>query len=67
MDAAVATSCQLEAFRRRFSVAAPERTVWMSATLEPSWLGHIAARSSEPRQVPCPARRPRVTWIGLYE
>jgi CRISPR-associated endonuclease/helicase Cas3 len=38
MDAAVATSCQLEAFRRRFDVAAPARTVWMSATLEPSWL-----------------------------
>ncbi len=38
MDAAVATSCQLEAFRERFAVAAPAHTVSMSATLEPSWL-----------------------------
>jgi CRISPR-associated endonuclease/helicase Cas3 len=38
MDAAVATSCQLEAFRERFGVAAPARTIWMSATLQPSWL-----------------------------
>lgn len=38
MDAAVATSCQLEAFRRRFGVAAPGHTVWMSATLNRPWL-----------------------------
>ncbi len=44
MDAAVATSCQLEAFRRRFSVAAPARTLWMSATLEPSWLETVDHR-----------------------
>ncbi len=41
MDAAVATSCQLEAFRKRFDVAYPTRTVWMSATLEPSWLATV--------------------------
>ncbi|MCC6222185.1 MAG: CRISPR-associated helicase Cas3' [Thermoleophilia bacterium] len=41
MDAAVATSCQLDAFRERFGVAAPARTVWMSATLEPSWLATV--------------------------
>jgi CRISPR-associated endonuclease/helicase Cas3 len=38
MDAAVATSCQLEAFRQQFRVAAPVRTVWMSATLDLTWL-----------------------------
>jgi CRISPR-associated endonuclease/helicase Cas3 len=38
MDAAVATSCQLEAFRRRFGISGPARTVWMSATLDLSWL-----------------------------
>lgn len=38
MDAAVATSCQLQALRRRFGVAAPAQTVWMSATLDRSWL-----------------------------
>jgi CRISPR-associated endonuclease/helicase Cas3 len=39
MDAAVATSCQLEAFRRRFGTVGPARTVWMSATLDLTWLG----------------------------
>jgi CRISPR-associated endonuclease/helicase Cas3 len=38
MDAAVATSAQLEAFRRDLGSAAPVRTVWMSATLSPAWL-----------------------------
>jgi CRISPR-associated endonuclease/helicase Cas3 len=38
MDAAVATSCQLEAFRHRFGTVGPARTVWMSATLDPTWL-----------------------------
>jgi CRISPR-associated endonuclease/helicase Cas3 len=41
MDAAVATSCQLQAFRSSFGVAAPVRTAWMSATLEPSWIETI--------------------------
>ncbi|MBX6368657.1 MAG: CRISPR-associated helicase Cas3' [Rhodospirillales bacterium] len=47
MDAAVATSCQLHAFRERFDVAAPARTVWMSATLEPSWLETVDHRSPD--------------------
>jgi len=38
MDAAVATSCQLEAFRRRFGTVGPARTLWMSATLDLTWL-----------------------------
>ncbi len=51
MDAAVATSCQLEAFRRRFSVAAPARTVWMSATLAPSWLETVDHSAPDPAEV----------------
>lgn len=47
MDAAVATSCQLQAFRERFSVAAPARTLWMSATLEPSWLETVDHRTPD--------------------
>lgn len=38
MDAAVATSAQLEAFRQAFGTGAPARTVWMSATLASDWL-----------------------------
>jgi CRISPR-associated endonuclease/helicase Cas3 len=38
MDAAVATSAQLQAFREALGTAAPTRTIWMSATLSPSWL-----------------------------
>lgn len=36
--AAITTSAQLEAFRREFKTGRPSRTLWMSATLEPSWL-----------------------------
>lgn len=36
--ATIATSAQLEAFRRTFGAARPSRTLWMSATLDPSWL-----------------------------
>jgi len=38
MDAAVATSAQLEAFRAQLETAGPSRSVWMSATLHPGWL-----------------------------
>lgn len=36
--AALATSAQLEAFRRKLGAARPSRTLWMSATLDPGWL-----------------------------
>lgn len=36
--AALATSAQLEAFRRDLGTARPSRTLWMSATLDPGWL-----------------------------
>jgi CRISPR-associated endonuclease/helicase Cas3 len=41
LDAAVATSVQLDVFRREFRSAAPgppPRTIWMSATLRTKWL-----------------------------
>jgi CRISPR-associated endonuclease/helicase Cas3 len=39
MDAAVATSAQLQGFRMTLGTHGPARTVWMSATLAPGWLG----------------------------
>lgn len=36
--AALPTSAQLEAFRKEYNTAAPARTLWMSATLDPAWL-----------------------------
>lgn len=36
--ATLATSAQLEAFRRQFETAKSSRTLWMSATLDPAWL-----------------------------
>jgi CRISPR-associated endonuclease/helicase Cas3 len=36
--ATLATSAQLEAFRRRFCLGRDSRTLWMSATLDPAWL-----------------------------
>lgn len=36
--ATLATSAQLEAFRRRFGHGRHCRTLWMSATLDPAWL-----------------------------
>jgi CRISPR-associated endonuclease/helicase Cas3 len=36
--ATLATSAQLEAFRRQLATARGSRTLWMSATLDPAWL-----------------------------
>lgn len=36
--ATLATSSQLEAFRRSLGTARPSQTLWMSATLDPAWL-----------------------------
>jgi len=41
MDVAVATSAQLEAFRRKLSTNSPSHSIWMSATLEPKWLNTV--------------------------
>lgn len=41
LDAALATSRQLEAFRHRWGTARPTATTWMSATVETSWLDTV--------------------------
>lgn len=41
MGSGLATSAQLEAFRRDFPVARPARTLWVSATLNPAWLATV--------------------------
>ena len=38
MGAGLATSAQLEAFRCRAATALPARSLWISATLDPSWV-----------------------------
>ncbi|NLV23330.1 MAG: CRISPR-associated helicase Cas3' [Deltaproteobacteria bacterium] len=44
MGASLPTSAQLEAFRRHFKVARPSRSLWVSATLHPDWLGTVDMR-----------------------
>lgn len=46
MGPALATSTQLEAFRRAFAVPGPSRTIWMSATIERSWLATADFRNA---------------------
>ncbi len=45
MGAGLTTSAQLEAFRRRFNVSLPSRSLWVSATLNPRWLETVDMRS----------------------
>lgn len=44
MGPALATTCQLEAFRRDSALAKSSRTLWVSATLDPAWLGTVDFR-----------------------
>lgn len=44
MGAGLATSAQLEAFRRRFPLAKNCRTLWVSATLNRDWLATVDLR-----------------------
>lgn len=41
MGAGLATSAQLEAFRREFRLAKSSRSIWLSATLRRDWLGTV--------------------------
>ncbi len=41
MDDALASSTQLAAFRERFGIFGTAPCVWMSATMNPSWLGTV--------------------------
>lgn len=43
MGNGLATTSQLDSFRRQFGVAAPAPTIWMSATIDASWLRTIDA------------------------
>ena len=51
MGAGLATSAQLEAFRRRsaWRQERPARSLWVSATLEPEWLGTVDFRREMPQ------------------
>lgn len=44
MGAGLATSAQLEAFRRSFMLARTSRSLWVSATLRPEWLATVDLR-----------------------
>lgn len=48
MGPALPTSTQLEAFRRSLHTAAPARSLWVSATLDESWLDTIDFRQHRP-------------------
>ena len=41
MSSGLSTSAQLEAMRARFGAFGPVRSLWLSATLEPSWLATV--------------------------
>jgi CRISPR-associated endonuclease/helicase Cas3 len=49
--AALVTSAQLEAFRRKFETAKSSRTLWMSATLDPAWLRTVDFTQVDPYRV----------------
>lgn len=44
MGAGLATSAQLEAFRRSFALARTSRSLWVSATQRPEWLATVDLR-----------------------
>lgn len=44
MGAGLATSAQIEAFRRSFELAKSSRSLWVSATLRPDWLATVDLR-----------------------
>ena len=48
MGVGLATSTQLQAFRRQFGVYGHAKTVWMSATLLPEWLGTVDFKEQVP-------------------
>lgn len=44
MGPGLETSCQLDAFRRRYSCFGGQHTIWMSATLNPEWIDTVDNR-----------------------
>lgn len=79
MGAGLMTSAQLEAFRRRFNVARPSRSLWVSATLNPDWLAtvdmrphlvnprHLTLSLEEQTSVPVRARRSALKGLHKAE
>ena len=70
MGAGLATSTQLEAFRRELGTAIPAGSLWVSATLDPDWLGTIdfappprSAVLKVPDDVPADAGDPLVRQL----
>lgn len=75
MGAGLTTSAQLEAFRRRFNVACTSRSLWVSATLNTTWLStvdmrphlensrHLKLSSDEERSAPVKTRRAAVKCL----
>jgi CRISPR-associated endonuclease/helicase Cas3 len=49
MGVGLATSAQLQAFREKFRTFGEAKTVWMSATLRPDWLGTVDFRDRIPQ------------------
>lgn len=45
MGAGLATSAQIEAFRRNLPIARSSRSLWLSATLNPDWLATVDMKS----------------------
>ena len=76
MDSGLATSSQLEGFRRRLGTAAPSRSLWVSATLHPKWLQTVDLPEAQmtwrvPSDFPADAASERVRtlinapkWVG---
>lgn len=48
MGAGIATSTQLEAFRRTFTTSPGSRSLWLSATLNPDWLATVDLKPHVP-------------------
>lgn len=51
MGVGLATTVQLEAFRRRFGVMKPSRSIWMSATIKRDWLTTVDFRVDKIREL----------------
>lgn len=79
MGSGLATSAQLEAFRRRFVLACPSRSLWVSATLNPRWLEtvdmkpylenslHLALTSDEQKHPAVKTRRAAIKRLKKAE
>lgn len=51
MGSGLATSAQLDAFRKGFGASGPVRTLWMSATAQPDWLQTVDHSMPDPQNM----------------